>query len=83
MATTTQEEKDAVTCGELRAILEERLQETVKTLSGIILSKDVPDAKLAKADGYLKGAVAEAIRELYQLDTWAGLPSLRRILRQR
>ena len=77
---TTQEEKDGVTCGQLRALLEERLQDKLKTLTGILLSRDVPGSKIAKAEAFLKGAVAESLNELDTLNTWSGLPSLRKLL---
>ena len=76
----TQEEKDKSTCGQVREFLEARLADEIKTLAGILQSRDVAGAKLAKAESYLKGAVAERLADLEKLDTFASLPGLKKLL---
>lgn len=67
---TDREKKDAVTVGEIRRTIEDRLDNQIATISGCLRRRNVAEAKRA-----FESAVG-TILELEELDSKAGLPGL-------
>lgn len=72
-----QKEKDAVTVGDIRKVLTDRLELQIDTLSKLIRQWC---HKRHDAQKYHNEAIASTLEEIDKLDSWAGLPSLMKSL---
>ncbi len=68
-----QEKKDLVTVGEIRKVLNDRLQGQIDVLVKLI--KQGCGQKCA-SEKYLSKIIGQTIDELDELNSWAGLPAL-------
>ena len=68
-----QQQKDAVTVGQIRARLMRTLDDQINTLSTMIRAGY---HELPKAQEFLKMAIPDTLVKLQNLDSWAGLETL-------
>lgn len=74
-----QAEKDAVTVGEIRKVLLERLENQIAAMGQMLRSENVH--KRAEAPIYLKETIGHTFSELDKLSDLSQLPNLIKILR--
>ena len=73
----TQDEKDTVRVGEIRACLNKRLDQQISELGRLIRRGF---QQRFEAEKYLKDSIGGTLDELDKLDSFAGLPQITRIV---
>lgn len=69
-----QKQRDAVTVGQIRARMVNRLEQQINELAGMI--RCGYHGGLSKAQTFLKEPIAETLAQIQNLDSWASIETL-------